>query len=97
MLALCRYAGGMTNRFNALGLSIITISLAAAIPALANEKRNAPQTLPGVEYGYRIVKPMVPEPETEPSSAIKVDGWEVSVTSTVTVDITTGNLPLPRH
>jgi len=87
----------MKTWFNIRILSILTISLAAAIPALANEKRNAQQTLPGVKYDYRIVKPMVPEPEAQPSSAIKVEGWEVSVTSTVTVDITTGNLPLPRH
>jgi len=60
-------------------------------------KRADPQTLPGVNNDYRIVKPPVSEPNAEPPSTIKAGGWEVSVSGTFTVDVTTGNLPLPRH
>ena len=87
----------MRNRFTVLRLSIVAVSLAAAMPAHSAEKRADPQGLPGVEDDYRIVKPMAPEPGAEPPSTIRDDGWEVSVSGTVTFDITTGGLPLPRH
>jgi hypothetical protein len=97
ILTLCRYAALMSNRFDILWLSMMAASLAATMSANSAEKRVEPKALPGVRNDYRIVRPMVPEPQNEPSSTIKVDGWEVSVSGTVTVDITTGNLPLPRH
>ena len=54
------------------------------MPAHSAEKRTDPQGLPGVEDDYRIVKPMAPEPDAEPPSTVKADGWEVSVSGTVT-------------
>ena len=95
--ALCRYAGSMRNRFNNHALSIVAASIGMTMSAHSAEKRADPQTLPGVKSNYRIVKPMAPEPDAEPPATIKADGWEVSVSGTITVDIGTGNLPLPRH
>ena len=87
----------MTNWLNLPRLSILAASAIMTVAAHSAEKPAEPQGLPGVRNDYRIVRPMAPEPDAAPPSTMKTDGWEVSVSGTITVDITTGNLPLPRH
>jgi hypothetical protein len=94
---LCRYAGAMTNRLNLPRLSILAASAIMTVAAQSAEKPTDPQGLPGVRNDYRIVRPMTPEPDGAPASTGRTDGWEVSVSGTITIDISTGNLPPPRH
>jgi hypothetical protein len=72
-------------------------AVAIAMPALAADKKPAPEKLPGVEGGYRIVKPYTPQPEPDDAPAAKAGGWDVTVSGTFTVDVGAGGLPLPRH
>lgn len=61
-------------------------------PALASDAR---KDLPGVEGGYRIVKPLEevlePEPDIPPRAdgAVKIGDWDVRISGSVIVDIGT--------
>lgn len=79
---------------------IAAVATAANGSALAGDKPAAGSDLPGVEGNYSIVKPAPPEPEPEqqPRDSQFVPGkWEVTVSGTITFDVTTGKLPPPRR
>ena len=80
-----------------LGPAVLAAFFAVTAPALAADKKPAPEKLPGVEGGYRIVKPYTPEPEPDNAPAAKAGRWDVTVSGTLTFDVVTGGLPLPRH
>ncbi|QPC86334.1 hypothetical protein GA830_05960 [Mesorhizobium sp. NBSH29] len=69
--------------------------LAAGIMLLATGAASVAEgstALPGVEGGYRIVKPVEPQPEPDevrPADAIGVGEWDVKVSGSVSVDIGT--------
>jgi len=77
--------------------------LAAALflpePLAAAEKPASNAALPGVDGSYRIVKPApAPEPDdTTPTNTGKYGRWDVTISGTITVDVGTGKLPLPRN
>jgi hypothetical protein len=79
-----------------LGPAVLAAVVVTA-PALAADKKPAPEKLPGVEGNYRIVKPYVPEPEPDDAPTAKTGAWDVTVSGTLTFDVVTGGLPLPRH
>lgn len=85
-----------TRAITCLGLALAA-ALAATAPAFAADKKPAPKSLPGVEGGYKIVKPYAPEPEPDQPQAAKIGEWDVKVSGRLTIDIGTGGLPLPRN
>jgi hypothetical protein len=76
---------------------VCSAALAVTAPALAADKKPAPEKLPGVEDDYRIVKPYAPEPEPDNATAAKTGTWDVTVSGTLTFDVGAGRLPLPRR
>ena len=80
-----------------LHTAFLAATLFVAGPLAAAEKPPANAPLPGVKDNYRIVKP-APEPDdAAPSGTRKFGRWDVTISGTVTVDITSGKLPLPRN
>jgi hypothetical protein len=80
-----------------LGPAVVAAVLIATAPTLAADKKPAPEKLPGVEGDYRIVKPYAPEPEPDDAPAGNAGRWDMTVSGTLTFDVVTGGLPLPRH
>ena len=72
------------------------LSLAVAGPAVAAEKKPAPANLPGVEGGYKIVKPYAPGTRSGAGRDRSADG-NIKVSGQLTIDVGTGRLPLPRN
>jgi hypothetical protein len=70
----------------------------ACSPLHCEDKPVAPTGLPGVQGGYRIVRPAPPRPE--PEDAAQADGkygrWDLKISGKLTVDIGAGKLP-PIH
>ena len=77
--------------------AVFAVAVAVTAPALAADKKPAPEKLPGVEGGYRLVKPYAPQPEPDDAPAAQAGTWDVTVSGTFTVDVGTGGLPLPRN
>jgi hypothetical protein len=77
--------------------AVLAVAIAVTAPALAADKKPAPEKLPGVEGDYRIVKPYAPEPEPDDAAAAKTGTWDVTVSGTLTFDVGAGRLPLPRR
>jgi hypothetical protein len=72
-----------------------TLSLVA--PVTAAERQSANQGLPGVESGYRIVNP-APEPDdAAPANERKGGRWDVTISGTITIDVSNGKLPPPER
>jgi hypothetical protein len=80
-----------------LGAAALAVIVAVTGSVLADENQPAPEKLPGVEGDYRIVKPYAPQPEPDDAPAAKTGGWDVTVSGSLTVDVDTGGLPLPRN
>ena len=79
--------------------ALLAAALLLAEPLAAAEKPAASPALPGVEGGYRIVKPApAPDPDDPtPTNSGKYGRWDVTISGTITTDITVGKLPLPRN
>jgi hypothetical protein len=77
---------------------LLAAALLLAWPLAAAEKPASNAALPGVDGSYRIVKPApAPEPDdAAPTNSGKYGRWDVTISGTITTDITTGKLPLPR-
>ena len=80
-----------------LAPAAIAATFAITAVALAAEKEPKPEKLPGVEGDYGIVKSYAPEPEPDNAPTAQIDGWDISISGQVTIDIGAGNLPLPRN
>ena len=76
-------------------------SVTAAITPLQAAEKPVRSNLPGVDEKYRIVRPVPPAPEPQPDepapSGARYGDWEITISGDITIDVTTGNLPLPRH
>lgn len=82
-----------------LALSVPVLFAASSGTVLAGEKQPK-SDLPGVDGTYSIVKPAPPEPEPEQRSTeseLAPGQWDVTVSGTITFDVTTGKLPPPRR
>lgn len=80
------------------GFVIATSTFAAA--AEAGTTTNANKALPGVEGNYSIVRPAMPEPDTQAedtSKNFKVGNTEVHIGGSVRVDIQAGSLSAPHR
>src|SRR5690606_34886791 len=70
-------------------------------PASATDKpeASASAALPGVDTGYRIVKPLVPDDEVEPADTgyFRIGDMDVRVSGSITVDVGVGSLRTPRR
>lgn len=75
-----------------------TMGLAFAAPLAAAEKSPSASGLPGVDGGYRIVKPAPPEPEPDDAAPAhdRHGAWDITISGKWTVDIGMGDLPPPR-
>ena len=79
--------------------TLYAVALIVSGPLAAADKPSSNSPLPGVAGDYRIVKP-APKPEPDDVTSAKTGKygrWDVTISSTITVDITTGKLPLPRN
>jgi len=79
--------------------TLCAVALIVAGPLAAAEKPSSNSPLPGVDGNYRIVKPApAPEPDDgAPTTSGKYGRWDVTISGKITVDVTTGKLPLPRN
>jgi hypothetical protein len=78
-------------------LASVAAALLLVEPLAAAEKPASNAALPGVDGAYSIVKPL-PEPDdATPANSGKYGRWDVTISGTITVDVSTGKLPPPRH
>ena len=72
-----------------------------ASPASANGKPEASVSaaLPGVDTGYRIVKPLETDDDVEPADPgyFRIGDMDVRVSGSITVDVGVGSLRTPRR
>ena len=80
-------------------IALVLLVASWSSPGWSGEAKAEDPDLPGVDADYSIVRPAPPEPESDrpPSSSLAPGEWEITVSGSITVDISTGNLPPARR
>ena len=80
-----------------LSSAILATALSIVAPVHAAEGQSANQGLPGVESRYRIVN-RAPEPDdAAPANERNGGRWDVTISGTITIDVSNGKLPPPER
>ena len=99
-----RYASGMNRKtirlcwVAAAGFAMAVTGAACAKDQASPAIPHTSQALPGVDGGYRIVRPM-PEPENvdpEAGSRFRIGDMDVRIGGSIVVDIGAGDVRRPR-